>query len=54
MNRPTRISLRESRMLDSMFGSEDVTDEDFGLEIPDDIDLLYLPGGYPEKWLGIS
>lgn len=37
-NRPTRLSLRESRMLDSVFGSEDATDEDFDLEIPDEID----------------
>jgi hypothetical protein len=37
-NRPTRLSMRESKMLDSMFGSGDATDEDFGLEIPDEID----------------
>lgn len=33
-----RLSLRESKMLDSTFGREDVTDEDFELEIPDDMD----------------
>lgn len=37
-NRPTRLSLRDSRLLDSMFGSEDATDEDFELEIPDGAD----------------
>lgn len=33
-----RLSIRESKMLDSTFGKEDVTDEDFELEIPDNID----------------
>lgn len=33
-----RLSLSESKMLDSTFGREDVTDEDFELEIPDDMD----------------
>jgi hypothetical protein len=37
-NSLTRLSNRESTMLDSMFGNGDATDEDFGLEIPDEMD----------------